>query len=115
MEKHSKLLSELRTVGAQAIGGNPPELEELRRITPGGLVMAGLTFVAIYILLGQIGELSGLLDALKTAGVGMDLRRLLLQPFHLPGRCHRPLAARPTASPSARSPNCSWPPSSPTS
>ena len=67
MDKKSTLLAELRTAGATATGGDPPELQELRRVTPGGLLMAGLTFVAIYVLLGQIGELSGLGDALKSA------------------------------------------------
>ena len=33
-DRQSKLLAEVRTAGAAATGGNPPELEQLRRITP---------------------------------------------------------------------------------
>jgi uncharacterized membrane protein YbhN (UPF0104 family) len=99
--RHSKLLDEVRTAGATALGEKPPELEPLRRVTVGGLLMAVFTFIAIYVLLGQIGELSGLVDALKTAEWGWVFLGFFFSLFTYPAAAIALLAALPNRIPMA--------------
>jgi uncharacterized membrane protein YbhN (UPF0104 family)/tRNA A-37 threonylcarbamoyl transferase component Bud32 len=97
--RRSKLLEEVRTAGAAAIGEDPPELEPLRRITVGGLLMAVFTFIAIYVLLGQIGELSGLGDALRGAEWGWVFIGFFFSVFTYPASAIALLAALPNRMP----------------
>ncbi len=99
--KRSKLLEEVRTAGAAALGEKPPELEPLRRVTTGGLLMAVFTFIAIYVLLGQIGELSGIGDALKTAEWGWVFLGFFFSLFTYPAAAIALLAALPNRIPMA--------------
>jgi uncharacterized membrane protein YbhN (UPF0104 family)/tRNA A-37 threonylcarbamoyl transferase component Bud32 len=97
--RHSKLLEEVRTTAATTIGEKPPELQPLRRITIGGLLMAVFTFVAIYVLLGQIGELSGLGDVLSTAEWGWVFIGFFFSLFTYPASAIALLAALPNRMP----------------
>jgi uncharacterized protein (TIRG00374 family) len=99
--RHSKLLEEVRTTGASALGEKPPELEPLRRVTMGGLFMAVFTFIAIYVLLGQIGELSGIGDALKQAQWGWVFLAFFFSLFTYPAAAVALLAALPNRIPFA--------------
>jgi uncharacterized membrane protein YbhN (UPF0104 family)/tRNA A-37 threonylcarbamoyl transferase component Bud32 len=99
IDRHSKLLDEVRTAGAAAIGEKPPELEALRRVTVGGLLMAVFTFIAIYVLLGQIGELSGIVDALSEAQWGWVFVGFFFSLFTYPAAAIALLAALPNRIP----------------
>jgi uncharacterized membrane protein YbhN (UPF0104 family)/tRNA A-37 threonylcarbamoyl transferase component Bud32 len=99
--RHSKLLEEVRTAGATALGEKPPELEPLRRVTMSGLLMAVFTFIAIYVMLGQIGELSGIGDALASAEWGWVILGFVFSLFTYPAAAIALLAALPNRIPMA--------------
>ena len=99
IDRHSKLLEEVRAAGVAGSDEKAPELEPLRRVTVGGLLMAVFTFVAIYILLGQIGELSGIVDALSNAQWGWVFVGFFFSLFTYPAAAIALLAALPNRIP----------------
>ena len=64
-----KYLEGLRSTTAEALGVDPPELQELRRVKPANLFMAFATLFAVVYLLGQISDFSELGAALTDASV----------------------------------------------
>jgi uncharacterized membrane protein YbhN (UPF0104 family) len=60
-------LDALRTLCAQAAGVEPPQLQELHRVSPTNLLLAVGTLIGIAGLLSQVGSPTQLWDAIKTA------------------------------------------------
>lgn len=60
-------LERLREVGAGAAGTDPPELQELYRVSPTNLLLAIGTLVAAAALLGQVGSPEAVWETLKNA------------------------------------------------
>jgi len=60
-------LERLREVGARAAGTEPPELQELYRVSPTNLLLAVGTLIAAAALLGQVGSPEAVWETLKNA------------------------------------------------
>lgn len=61
------LLTSLRERIAAQLGVEPPQLEELRRVSPGTLFMAIGGLVGVYLLAGQLSSVGGLRSVLRGA------------------------------------------------
>jgi uncharacterized membrane protein YbhN (UPF0104 family)/tRNA A-37 threonylcarbamoyl transferase component Bud32 len=64
------LVPELRRATAAAAGVEPPELVELRRVSPGSLLMALGALVGAYLLVGELASVDGLWSMLTSASLG---------------------------------------------
>jgi uncharacterized membrane protein YbhN (UPF0104 family)/tRNA A-37 threonylcarbamoyl transferase component Bud32 len=53
LKDHKHLFKELREQGAALTGEEVPKLTELRRVSPGSIVMAAATFVGFYLIIQQ--------------------------------------------------------------
>jgi uncharacterized membrane protein YbhN (UPF0104 family) len=71
-------LSELRTAAAATVGAETPPLVQLERVRPRSVVIALLTFIGAYALLGQLGSFSQLAYEVRHASWGWLLVALLL-------------------------------------
>lgn len=60
-------LDALRTLGAKAAGVDPPQLQELHRVSPTNLLMAVGTLIGVAALLSQVGSPTQLWDTIKSA------------------------------------------------
>lgn len=67
MKGARKHLGALRTATAEALGVEPPELQELRRVKPTSIFMAVATLFAVVYLMGQVSSLEDLGSALADA------------------------------------------------
>jgi uncharacterized protein (TIRG00374 family) len=65
--RRSKLLDQVRSVGAARLGEKAPDLEPLRRITWKNIVTVVGTFIGVNALLAQVGSLSDIGSALSDA------------------------------------------------
>ena len=63
-------LDNLRTLGAQAAGVEPPQLQELHRVSPTNLLMAVGTLIGVGALLSQVGSPEQLWNTIKNAHWG---------------------------------------------
>ena len=77
----AKALDELRTAGAAAVGTEPPELAQLRRVSLGTLVMATVTLFGIVVLLPYLTDIGSALEAMKDAEWRWVLVGLALSPL----------------------------------
>lgn len=69
MKGPRKYLDGVRRATAEALGVEPPELQELRRVKPQNLFMAAATLFAVVYLMGQVSSLGDLGAALADASV----------------------------------------------
>ena len=60
-------LEQLRTVGALAVGADPPELQKIYRVHPRQVLLALAALVAVGTLLSRIGDPSQVWNTLRTA------------------------------------------------
>ena len=74
----SARLDQLRTVAAAAIGIDPPELTQLRRITTAGAAMAVGALVAVGALLLDVGDPTQVVDTMRNADGGWLALALLI-------------------------------------
>jgi uncharacterized membrane protein YbhN (UPF0104 family) len=70
LRRHRGALGELRAAAAAAVGSEPPTLVQLERVRPRSLALALSTFVGVYALFGQLGNVSLLTDELRHAAWG---------------------------------------------
>jgi undecaprenyl-diphosphatase len=71
-------LDKLRTLSAQAAGVQPPQLEELHRVSSTNLLMAVGTFIGISALLSQVGSPEELWNTIKDASWSYALLAFIL-------------------------------------
>jgi uncharacterized membrane protein YbhN (UPF0104 family) len=57
LPERKALLSRLREQGAALTGGEVATLAELRRVSPGGLLIAAGTILGVYLLIGQLADI----------------------------------------------------------
>jgi uncharacterized membrane protein YbhN (UPF0104 family)/tRNA A-37 threonylcarbamoyl transferase component Bud32 len=65
--KPKPVMADLRARVAADLGIEQPEIEELRRVTPGAILTFGLTAFGVWALLGVIGNPAELWDSIKDA------------------------------------------------
>jgi uncharacterized membrane protein YbhN (UPF0104 family) len=75
-----KLLKTLREEGATLTGEEAPKLTELRRVSPGDIVMAAATFLGFYLIVEQFAGID-LWATLQTADVAWVLVAFLISPI----------------------------------
>lgn len=75
-----KLLKSLREAGATLTGEEAPKLAELRRVSPGDILMAAATFLGFYLIVEQFAGID-LWATLQTADVEWVLVAFLISPI----------------------------------
>ncbi|HVJ96667.1 MAG TPA: lysylphosphatidylglycerol synthase transmembrane domain-containing protein, partial [Acidimicrobiia bacterium] len=75
-----KLLKSLREAGATLTGEEAPMLAELRRVSPGDVLMAAATFLGFYLIVEQFAGID-LWATLQTADVAWVLVAFLISPI----------------------------------
>jgi hypothetical protein len=80
LKDHKHLFKELREQGAALSGEEVPKLTELRRVSPGSIVMAAATFVGFYLIVNQFTGID-LWGTLQTAQWEWVVAAALLSPL----------------------------------
>lgn len=75
--------ADLRTLAAGVAGRDLPELERLRRVTPGSALRIGLVALVAYVLVSAISGVGwdALVDELSHAHIGLVIAAVLVAPF----------------------------------
>jgi uncharacterized membrane protein YbhN (UPF0104 family) len=70
LHSHKKLLDELRSQGAAAVGVDEPELATIRRVSWGSLLMGAGAILGVYLIVQQFTGVQDLGETLKSADWG---------------------------------------------
>ena len=73
-----QLVKRLREEAADMVGVEPPQLEELRRVSPGNIAMAIGGLIGVYLVVGELSSAGGMRSILQGADLWWVLVVLLL-------------------------------------